>query len=233
MRKLLKNRTVQFILTLVAGVAIGALFYPTKNIEEKVKKEYEQKIERVSEEKEQLRKNLSEKVDELEKEKTELRIETSQKITKLTYQIRELESSKKETFYKIIKPDGTIEEKRYTESEVSETSQVITKVREEFDQKVSQIAERWKTVHKRRVEQLKKDFESKESEYKSTIAKLESEKRVEINPKKYGVELGITSDNNYYGHVNVDVFGPLFLGLHTQSNFLNDHSVGAGIGIRF
>lgn len=233
MKKLLKNRVVQLLIALVVGAAIGALFYPTKNVEERVKKEYEQKIEKVSEEKEKIRKTLSEEIDQLEEERTELKIETSRKITKLTYQIRELESSKKETFYKIVRPDGTIEEKRYTESEVSETSQVVTKVREEFDRKVSQIAERWKSVHKRRVEQLKKDFDKKESKYQKTIAKLESEKKVEINPKKYGVEVGYTSENRYYGHVNVDVFGPLFIGLHTESNFLNEHSVGAGVGIRF
>lgn len=233
MRKLLKNKVVQFILTLVAGVAIGALFYPTKNIEERVKKEYQEKIEKVENEKESIRKSLSEEVDSLKEEKTQLRIETSQKITKLTYQVRELEAKKKETFYKIIKPDGTIEEKRYTESEVNETSQVVTQVREEFDRKVTEISERWQRVHKKRVQELKKDFDKQTSEYKSKIAKLESERKIQINPKKYGLEIGYTSNDTYYGHANVDVFGPVFIGVHTETDFLNQNSVGAGVGIRF
>ena len=233
MKQLLKNRIVQFALTLIAGVAIGALFYPTKNIEERVKKEYEQKIEKITAESKQLEESLEEQIDSLKEEKTTLRIETSTRINKLTFQVRELESKKKETFYKIIKPDGTIEEKRYSESEVNESSKVVTQVREEFDRKVTEISERWQRVHISRVKKLKEQFDKKESEYKQTIAKLESEKKVEINPKKYGVELGYTSRDTYYGHVNVDVFGPIFIGLHTESDFLGDHSVGGGIGIRF
>lgn len=231
--KLLKNRTVQIILALVVGAAIGALFYPTKNIEERVKKEYEQKIEKISEEKESIRESLSEELRETRQEKTKLQIESSQKITKLTFQVRQLESSKKETVYRLVKPDGTIEEKRYTESEVSETSQVVTQVKEEFNRKVSQIEERWKSAYRDRLIEIKKDFDKKESQYEKTISKLESERKVQVNPKKYGLEIGITSDNEYYGHGNIDVFGPFFLGVHTQTDFFMNHSVGAGIGIRF
>ena len=233
MKKIFKSRIAQLILTLVAGVAIGAVFYPTKNIEERVKQEYEQKIEKIITEHKSTEQSLEEQIDSLKEEKTTLRIETSTRINKLTFEIRELESKKKETFYKLIKPDGTIEEKRYSESEVSESSQVVTQVREEFDRKVTEISERWQRVHTNRVKKLKEEFDKKESEYKQTIAKFESEKKIQINPKRYGVEVGFTSQDSYYGHVNVDVFGPVFIGLHTQSNFLDDHLVGAGIGIRF
>lgn len=233
MKKLLNNRIIQLLLALVVGTAIGALFYPSKNIEERVKKEYEQKIEKIVEESKTTEEQLEEKIDSLKQEKTQLTIETSQKITKLTYQVRELESKKKETFYKLIKPDGTIEEKRFSESEVSESSQVVTQVREEFDRKVTEISERWQRVHTSRVLKLKEEFDKKEEEYKRTISKMESEKKVQINPKKYGVEVGYTSEDRYYGHVNVDVFGPIFIGVHTNTNLSTEHSVGAGIGIRF
>lgn len=233
MKKFLSNRVVQFVLVLIVGVAIGALFYPTKRIEEKVEQKYEKLLKTERQEKETLRKSLSEEVDELKQEKTNLTIESSQKITKLQYQVRELESRKTENYYKIIKPDGTIEEKRYSESEVTETSTVVLQVREEFDKKVTEISERWQRVHRKRVEELKKDFEKKESEYEKTIASLKSEKKTEINPKTYGLEVGYSSDQTYYLHSNIDVFGPIFLGVHANSNFTNDSAIGAGVGIRF
>lgn len=233
MKKLFSNKLVQFVLVLVAGIAIGALFYPTQRIEEKVEQKYENLLQKAKTEKETLRSDLSEQINELRQEKTSLQIESSQKITKLQYQVRELESRKTENYYKIIKPDGTIEEKRYTESEISETSTVVLQVREEFDRKVTEISERWQRVHRSRVEKLKKDFEKKESEYEKTIASLKSEKTTEINPKRYGLEFGYKTNDNYYIHSNIDVFGPVYMGVHAESNFLNDSALGAGVGIRF
>jgi hypothetical protein len=231
--KLLNNKYVQFALILVLGIAIGALFYPTKNIEERLKKEHEQHISQIKSESESVKASLKEEISSLSKEKTQIQIESSSRISSLQQEIRSLESSTRETYYKIIRPDGTIEEKRYTESEVSENSTVVTRVRQEFDTKVVQISERWQRVHRTRVEELKREFDAKEEEYKRTITKLESSKSIQINPKRYGVELGYTSGNLYYGHVTMDVFGPLFVGLHTESNLGDKHSVGAGVGIKF
>ena len=233
MKKLLKKRYVQILLALLVGCAIGAVFYPTKHIEERVKEEYQNKleIERIS--KEQLRKELTEKVDELQQEKTSLTIETTKTIAKLTYEVKELQSKKKETYYKIVKPDGTIEIRKFKESEVNESTQIITSVREEFDRKITEIEERWKSVHTERVEKLKKDYELKEKAYQEQIAKLESEKITDINPKKYGIEVGALSNRNWYTHANIDVFGPVFIGVHSQTNFTNDFAAGAGVGLRF
>jgi uncharacterized protein YPO0396 len=233
MKDLLKNRVVQLGLAVLIGAAIGALFYPTKRIEERVKQEYQERVETERTEKETLRKQLTEEINELREEKTTLTVETTKTIAKLTYEVRELQSKKKETFYKIVRPDGTIEIRKFKESEVNETTQVITSVREEFDQKIVEIEDRWKRVHTKRVEDLKKDFDSKEKTYKEVIAKLESEKITDINPKKYGLEVGYLSSQQYYFHGNVDVFGPVFIGVHTQTNFGNEHAVGAGIGLRF
>lgn len=233
MKKLLKNRSVQIGLAALIGCAIGALFYPTKHIEERVKQEYEQKleVERVS--KEELEKVLKEEIDELKEERTTLKIETSERITQLKYEIKDLQAKKKETFYKLVKPDGTVEIRKFKESEVNESTRVITSIRQEFDQKVSEIEERWKRVHTKRVETLKQEFDVKEKQYQETIAKMESEKEIHINPKKYGIEVGILSNKNYYTHANVDVFGPVFVGVHSQTDFIGDFAIGAGVGLRF
>ena len=62
---------------------------------------------------------------------------------------------------------------------------------------------------------------------------MESEKIVDINKKVYGLEAGFLSNKNYYMHGNIDVFGPVFIGVHTQTNFTGDFAVGGGVGLRF
>jgi len=227
------NKLVQFVLVLIAGVAIGALFYPTKTIEERVKKEYEEKIAKQSEEHRKVEQEMTDKLNKTIQEKHSLEIETTKKIASLTIQVRDLQSKTKETYYKIVKPDGTIEIKKFKESEVNEQTIVIASIKEEFNQKVKEIGERYEQVHRERIIKIKEAFDKKESEYKQVIAKMESERKAENNSKKYGLEVGYLSNKNYYSHVNTDVFGPVFVGVHAQSNLLNDYAVGVGIGIRF
>jgi hypothetical protein len=227
------SRVAQLTIALLVGVAVGALFYPTQHIEETVKQEYQQKIDKVLIEKEQIRKELTDKLDVETKLHTEYKVEMTRTVVTLQSQVKELKASKKETFYKIVKPDGTIEIKKYTESEVSETTKVITEIREEFDKKITEISDKWQKVHKERVEILVKDFEKKETEYKETIAKLEKKLIIDTNPRSTGLEVGYLSNKQYYGHVNMDVFGPMFIGVQTQSNFIDKYAVGIGAGIRF
>ena len=233
LKKLAANNTAKLIGLFVLGVAIGALFYPTKHIEERVKQEYQEKIQIERDQTEKVRVDLTEDIDKLKGEKTSLTIETSQKITQLRYEVKDLQSKKKETWYKIVRPDGTIEERSYKESEVNESTKVVVSIRAEFDRKTTEISERWQRVHISRVKKLKKEFTAKENVYKEQIAKFESEKIVDINPKTIGLEVGALSDQQYYMHGNVDVVGPLFLGIHTQSNFAEKYSIGAGLGMRF
>jgi len=127
------NVIAQFTIVLFVGIAIGAIFYPTKHIEERVSKQYKDKISQINQEN---KKTVSKIADDYAAEKAshlETKMEFTKKIHKLETKVTELNAKKKETFYKIVKPDGTIEIKKYKESEVNETTKVITKVREEFD----------------------------------------------------------------------------------------------------
>lgn len=227
------NKMAQFTIVFLIGIIIGAVAYPTKHIEERIKTEYQEKVDKEIEQKEKIRKELTDILAKETKEHSETKLEMTRKISKLETKVVELNAKKKETFYKIVKPDGTIEIKSYKESEVNETTKVITKVREEFDTKIKSIASKWQKVHKERVSILKKDFDKRESEYKEKIQKLESEKIVDINPKSFGMEIGYTTKLNYYSHTSYDIVGPIFIGIHTESNFKTDFAIGGGIGVRF
>src|SRR5690606_32585529 len=119
----------------------------------------------------------------------------------------------------------------FSESEVTESTKVIAQIQEEFKTKIESIEKKWSDVHRERVLELKKEYDSKLEEYQKKIVELEKDKIVDINKKSFGVEVGLVTGLNYYGHVTYDVFGPFFLGLHTQLG--SSVSAGAGIGIRF
>jgi chromosome segregation ATPase len=235
MAKLLENQLVRYALVLLGGITIGALFYPTKKIEEKITQKYEQQISKMKEEHAKEVSSTKEEHSAQVKNVTTKLEESERKISVLTVQVRDLKVKVRTAKYKIVRPDGTIEEKEFTESESEESTKIITQIQEEFKTKVSQIEERWSDIHKTRVTEIKKEFDKKESEYQKTIASLEKSKKTSINEKSFGLEAGIMSDKNYYGHATMDLWGPIFVGVHgtVGAKDNTDNSLGAGIGLRF
>lgn len=218
---------------LLIGITIGAVFYPTKKIEEKLTYKFQQEISTLKESHAKETQEINEKHSASLKETKELHIQSERKITKLTSEVKNLQSKQKTAYYKIIKPDGTIEIKRFTESEVNESTKVVTQIQEEFKIKIDKIETKWVEIHKERVAKLQKDFSSKESGYQKTIEELQKSKTVSVNEKHFGLEAGMMSNKNYYGHATADLWGPVFVGLHGELGANSDNKLGAGIGLRF
>lgn len=218
---------------LLIGITIGAVFYPTKKIEEKLTYKFQQEISSLKEVHAKEVQEVTEKYTSSLRENKELHIESERKISKLTSEVKNLQSKQKTAYYKLIKPDGTIEIKKFTESEVNESTKVVTQIQEEFKTKIDQIETRWSEIHKERVAKLQKDFDSKESGYQKTIEELTKSKTVSINEKRFGLEAGMMSNKNYYGHATADLWGPVFVGVHGEVGTNNDNKLGAGIGLRF
>lgn len=233
-KQLLANETIRNILLFVGGVTVGVLFYPERRIEERVSQKYEAEIAVIKEtHAKEMQSSLEEKL-QLSSEFRKYHDESEQKISKLTTEIRNLQSKQKTAYYKIVRPDGTIEIKKFSESEVNESSQVITQVQEEFKRKVEQIENKWETIHQKRVTEIVKDFNSKEESYKKEISELKKERIETVNTKRFGAEAGYLSNKNYYGHATADIWGPVFLGVHGQLDPSNNAGVvGAGVGVKF
>jgi hypothetical protein len=160
--------------------------------------------------------------------------EKESKIYSLTNEVRDLKSKQKTSFYKIVKPDGTIELKKYSESEVNQSSTVITEIQQEFKEKIQKIENRWSEAYKSRLEQVQKDFSSKEEQYKSKISELEKSKTITVKQRKNYVELGYQSENEFYFHGSRIFFDPFAIGIHLSSDKkFKDKSIGLGIGIKF
>lgn len=232
--ELLKKEWVRYTLVLVLGVAIGAIFYPTKNIEEKISKKYQEEIASLKETHSKEVSSLKETYDSTTQSLSSKISEKETKISSLSTQIKDLKSKQKTAYYKLIKPDGTIEIKKFSESEVSESTQVVTQIQQEFKEKITQVESKYQKIHAERVAEIKKEFDSKESGYKKKIEELESSKTVTINQKKFGAEVGANTEKQYYIHGTGTLFGPVFVGAHAESNKEFDKkSIGLGLGISF
>lgn len=234
-QELLKSEYFRGTLILLVGITIGAIFYPTKRIEEKVSMKYEQEIASMKEQHSKEVHELTDKYDKQVLENKNLHVESEQKISKLTEEVRTLKSRQKTAYYKIVRPDGTVEIKKFTETEVNESTKVITKIQEEFKQKIDAIETKWSDIHRERVTKLQKDFDSKELDYKHQIEELQKSKSVSVNEKRFGIEAGILTNKNYYGHATMDVWGPTFIGVHGEIAHDNNSSsnLGIGLGLRF
>lgn len=225
------NSWVQFLLVLVAGIAIGAIFYPTKHIEERERQKHELETKILNETHAKELSQVRDTLDKVNQQSNEYRKEAEVRISKLTAENSTLKSKVKTAYYKVVRPDGTIEIKKFTESEVDESRQVITSIQQEFKEKIASIENRWETIHRERVTAITKEFNSKEENYKRQIDELERRKVVDVNKKSFGIEAGLMTNASYYGHASYDVFGPVFIGGHAQ--FGSQSGLGAGIGLRF
>lgn len=233
--ELFSKEWVRLVGVLLIGITIGALFYPTKRIEEKLHKVHQEEMASLKEVHSRETKELTEKYDSAVAESKSVKAESERKISQLTEEVRTLRQRTSTQTYKLVKPDGTIEERTFTESEIDQSSRVVTQIQEEFKQKVESIENRYAVIHAERVTALKREFDSKESEYKKTIDELTKSRTVTVNEKRFGIEAGILTDKNYYGHATMDLWGPIFLGVHGElsSEKLNGNKMGAGIGMRF
>jgi hypothetical protein len=114
---------------------------------------------------------------------------------------------------------------------VTESTKVVTQIQEEFKVKVDQIETKWSVLHKERVLKIEKEFNSKESKYKKTIEDLQKSKITTTNQKRFGLEAGILTNKDYYGHISIDVWGPIYIGIMAEHGINN--LLGIGTGMRF
>lgn len=234
MKKLLENKYAIPVIALLIGIAVGSIFYPSKTITREETAKYEAKIEKLETQKREIKKEMENTVDVIT-ELNHIRIaEKEQRITSLRTENTNLRQKTKERIIKIIKPDGTITEEIVRESDTEIVSQIVTDIKQEFNEKVTSIENKWKTIHKKRVIVIKEKYEKKLTEKQHIIDTYSKKETIKINERKFGVSLGYTSDDNYFSNISYDIYGPFFLDFHIESNegFSNTNT-GIGIGIRF
>jgi len=234
MKALLQNEWVRYVAVLLIGATIGAIFYPSKTITREETYKLEQKIEKLESENKFISKFFKDKLDKEESQSKEYREQVTKKTKSLKEENFKLKQKVSEKRFKIIRPDGTIEEKWFKDSETSIVSSTVIKIKSEFTRKVKLIENKWKKIHKSRILEIKEVYEKKLAETKTTKETKTIKEKIEINKRSFGISLGITTDKSYFSSISYDIYGPFFLDIHLESdiNFI-EKKAGVGLGIRF
>jgi hypothetical protein len=235
----LKNRYVQIALALGIGITVGVVFYPSKTIERKVterlEETYKKEMEKLEKEYSSREETLSKTISEERETNREYKEQTSERISSLTRENRQLRESSKKKRFKLVKPDGTVIEREYEETNREEITEVVTEIRKEFDQKISDIEERWKRVYVKRIkairEQHSKELAEKEKTFEQRLKERMEEETIKVGEKKLGIEVGITTDKEYHVHGMYDIWGPIFIGAgsHFKEDKFDDAFIGIGV----
>ncbi len=234
MKALLQLEWIRYVTVLLIGVAIGAIFYPSKTITKEEMYELKQKVVRLENEKKFITTFFEKKINMEKSQSKKYHEQVTKNIESLKQENFRLKQKVSEKRFKIVKPDGTIEEKWFKESETDVVSSVVTKIKSEFTRKVKSIENKWKKIHEKRINKIKKMYEKKiklQSEYKERkVTKV----KTEINKRNFGISLGFTTKQNYFSSITYDIYGPFFLDILLKSNNnFSDKGAGIGIGIRF
>lgn len=222
---------IQLILAFVAGGIVAALFYPTKHIEEKLQKSFQQQMSVVNQQHQQETASQQEQYKKLQTEYQTYHVQSQAKITSLTSQVTSLKSHQKKTYYKIVHPDGTVEVRVSSEKDSDEEQQISQEVQQEYKQQLDSEMSKIEQIQADKVAQMQRDWDSKEQSYQSQISTLTASKSLTANQKNFTLDVGGMSNLDYYGHVTYNMWGPFILGL--QGQFGASPAAGAGLGLRF
>ena len=234
MKEVFKSEIGKIGIALVIGVAIGAIFYPSKEIEESERHRDEQRIEKEINYSRKIQSEKEERVREVQGSYFKMEEELNAKIQKQTTEISHLKVRVSERTFKLIKPDGTIEERTFRDSELSKDTTIVTTIQQEYTRKIKQTEDRYKKVYTEKLEKVKEAVIEKFKEKDLIIATLEKKRSIKINPGKTRIGVGVTNEQDYYGIVERDIFGPIFIhGLFEVNTENKDQKGGIGIGIKF
>ena len=228
------NSTVTYC---IASFAVGAILcYTTmssKQLDKTVEEKYQLQISQLQQENKQIQQKYETQLSVEQNKNTTTVAEYEQKITYLNKVITNLKVSSKETYVKVVFPDGTIEERRVTEMDSTELQSISNEVQMEYEQRLRIAEEQWKKVHESSITQLSETYQKQVSQYTEEIRTRDERIKLLTNPKKFGLELGVGyADEKFtYVHTTYDVLGPWFVGGLMELRG-KDVSGGVGVGIR-
>ena len=174
---------------------------------------------------------MTDSYNKLQSEYSAYQSTSESKVASLNEQVSSLQSNKSTTHYKLIKPDGTVEEKDTTDDTSDSTSETVASVQQEYVQKIATLTQQMQTTSDQKVQALQATYDSQIKTYQQTISSLQETKTETINAKHYGIEAGALTGGSYFVHADADVVGPIFLGVQGQIG--NSNALGAGLGLRF
>jgi len=226
------SKPLQFALVFLGGITVGVLFYPTKIIKDSLQKTYQSQITTMQQQQATTLSQTKTQYDQQIQTLTQTNTDLSSKITSLTSQVTDLKSHQTNNYVKIVHPDGTIEIQDTSSKDSSSEQEISQQIQQEYDQKLQTQVTQLQQTQASTIATMQSQWDSKETSYKSQIATLTQTHSETVNPKNFGIEAGMMTNRDYYGHVTYDIWGPFIMGAHAEFG-TTSNAGGLGLGIRF
>lgn len=232
LKEIAANKWTQIVGALVAGIMLGMFVMPTKETTEDVTAQYEKEIQILKTEHAKETSYLRASIDFLAARQKQLVDSYEAKINTLTSQVRELTSHRVEIYYKIVKPDGTIEEKRYIETEDKVKETMLAEMKSEYERQMKVTEQEYQKRSEQQIVSVKAEYQVKVDTLERELSKYKNSTQTVTNPKKLGAEIGFNTDQRVYLHTTYDAWGPIFIGGQIEKGTTST-GAGIGIGVRF
>lgn len=234
MEFLKKNLWALSIVTFIIGVVLGVVLYPSRRIEEQLKRKYEAELSKQTETLRAENKTLNQQLDEFHALATKISEEQQAEINQLRAQVREFESNSHEEEIQIIRADGSREIRRIKDTHTKELTKVTEEINSKWEKKFQEATTEFNHKVQSVQEQSQLLLATKEKEHQRIIEELKASKVTTINQKRFGLEAGVLTTRSFYGHATMDVAGPFFIGLQVQGlSATVPTAAGIGVGVRF
>ena len=215
---------VLFVIGLLFGVP-----RTTSYLREEAVKTYKQEAEAKYG---QYEKQISNERTAHEEQLQKMKLEFSQKESTFQSQIKDLRSKSRITYIKVVKPDGTIEERRVEQSEVIDVTTNITQIKKEYDLKLQDEISRITEETERSYMIASQTWREEKYRLEEEIRTIKEQKTTSVNPRQLRAEIGLLNDMTAYIHGSYDLIGPFFIGSQVE-RYKDTYTGGLGIGVKF
>jgi uncharacterized protein YlxW (UPF0749 family) len=247
--EILKNQYVRYCLAFVVGVGVTIVVYPSRSvsssektkIEEQLKSTYESKLQQSQQELKDQKETYQKQIDSVTQQYTQQNLELSNKLNVLTSENSSLKQKTKMVTIEKTYPDGTIEKKTISTSELESQDQRVAQVQKEAEQKLTDTITKLKEEHSKellqKTSELQVKIDSLSTSLKESERSLKEEqdksKTVSSNPRPFALGLGLNTDKQYIVEAQYAFWGPVYLGgVYDKGGISNDRA-GLTLGIRF
>jgi hypothetical protein len=246
---ILNNQYARYAIVFFAGIAMTILLYPSESTsiaeKEKILNEtrasYESKLQESEKTLKQERETHQKDIETVRQESFRREQELTTRISSLSTENSSLKQKTKMVTVEKVHPDGTVERKTISTSELESETQVIAQIQREAEEKIVDTVSKLKFEHARELNektsvlQTKIDKLSLELNKSESLLKEEREKtsRTTSNPRPFALGLGLNTDRQYTVETHYTFWGPVYVGASYDRGGISNDRAGLSLGIRF
>lgn len=233
----------------IVGVLLTVIVYPSgfitkterSKIEEEIRTAYETKLQQSESLLKSERESHQKEIVSIKEETSKRELEMSTKINSLVTENSSLKQKTKMVTVEKIFPDGRIERKIISVSELESQTQTIAKIQQEAEQKLKETITKLKEEHAKEVTEKTSDLVAKVDSLSASLQtserllKEEREKTSSVtkNTRPFAFGLGVNTDKQYTVETQYTFWGPVYLGASYDRGGISNDRAGLSLGIRF